>query len=71
VAHLYNLRKSQRYRERRLNYTKTRPTTVATRQALCRAATKRRERFWPCRPGRESRGALSCRQLHAVEARQA
>ncbi|HTP33243.1 MAG TPA: DDE-type integrase/transposase/recombinase [Candidatus Acidoferrales bacterium] len=29
VAHLYNLRKSQRYRERRLNYTKTRPTAVA------------------------------------------
>ena len=29
VAHLYNLRRSQRYRERRLNYTKTRPTTVA------------------------------------------
>lgn len=29
VAHLYNLRKSQRYRERRLHYTKTRPTTVA------------------------------------------
>ena len=29
VAHLYNLRKSQRYRERRLNYTKTRPTTSA------------------------------------------
>jgi transposase InsO family protein len=29
VAHLYNLRKSQRYRERRLNYTQTRPTTVA------------------------------------------
>lgn len=29
VAHLYNLRKSQRYRERRLNYTKTRPTTIA------------------------------------------
>jgi len=29
VAHLYNLRKSQRYRERRLNYTKTRPATVA------------------------------------------
>lgn len=29
VAHLYNLRKSQRYRERRLNYVKTRPTTVA------------------------------------------
>jgi transposase InsO family protein len=28
VAHLYNLRKSQRYRERRLNYTRTRPTTV-------------------------------------------
>src|SRR3954447_1864077 len=28
VAHLYNLRGSQRYRERRLNYTKTRPTTV-------------------------------------------
>ena len=25
VAHLYNLRKSQRYRERRLNYIKTRP----------------------------------------------
>lgn len=29
VAHLYNLRRSQRYRERRLNYTKTRPMTVA------------------------------------------
>lgn len=29
VAHLYNLRKSQRYRARRLNYSKTRPTTVA------------------------------------------
>ena len=29
VAHLYNLRKSQRYRERRLNYTRTRPTAVA------------------------------------------
>ena len=29
VAHLYNLRKSRRYRERRLNYTPTRPTTVA------------------------------------------
>ena len=30
VAHLYNLRKSQRYRERRLNYVKTRPTAVST-----------------------------------------
>jgi transposase InsO family protein len=29
VAHLYNLRKSQRYRERRLNYTRTRPTVVS------------------------------------------
>jgi hypothetical protein len=29
VAHLYNLRKSRRYRERRLNYVKTRPTTVS------------------------------------------
>jgi transposase InsO family protein len=29
VAHLYNLRRSQRYRERRLNYIKTRPTTVS------------------------------------------
>ncbi len=29
VAHLYNLRKSQRYRERRMNYVKTRPTTVS------------------------------------------
>jgi len=28
-GHLYNLRNSQRYRERRLNYTKTRPTAVA------------------------------------------
>jgi transposase InsO family protein len=27
-GHLYNLRNSQRYRERRLNYTKTRPTAV-------------------------------------------
>jgi transposase len=29
VAHLYNLRKTQRYRERLLNYTKTRPTAVS------------------------------------------
>jgi transposase InsO family protein len=29
VAHLYNLRKTQRYRERRLNYTRTRSTTIA------------------------------------------
>jgi len=29
VAHLYNLRKTQRYRERRLNYVKTRPTAVS------------------------------------------
>jgi transposase InsO family protein len=29
VAHLYNLRRQQRYRERRLNYTKTRPTAVS------------------------------------------
>ena len=28
-GHLYNLRNSRRYRERRLNYTKTRPTTVS------------------------------------------
>lgn len=28
VAHLYNLRKTQRYRERRLHYVKTRPTAV-------------------------------------------
>ena len=29
VAHLYNLRRTERYGQRRLNYTKTRPTTVA------------------------------------------
>src|SRR6516164_7419762 len=29
VAHLYNLRHQPRYRERRLQYTKTKPTTVA------------------------------------------
>jgi transposase InsO family protein len=29
VAHLYNLRKSHRYRERLLNYTRTRPTAVS------------------------------------------
>jgi hypothetical protein len=29
VAHLYNLRKSQGYRERLLNYTRTRPTAVS------------------------------------------
>jgi transposase InsO family protein len=29
VAHLYNLRHHQRYRERRLNYTRTRPTAVS------------------------------------------
>jgi transposase InsO family protein len=29
VAHLYNLRQRPKYRQQRLNYTKTRPTTVA------------------------------------------
>jgi transposase InsO family protein len=29
VAHLYNLRRQPRYRERRLSYTKTKPTTVS------------------------------------------
>jgi hypothetical protein len=29
VAQLYNLRHQQRYRERHLNYTKTRPTAVS------------------------------------------
>jgi len=29
VAHLYNLRRQPRYRERRLNYTQTKPTAVA------------------------------------------
>ncbi len=29
MAHLYNLRHQQRYRERRLHYTKTRPTAVS------------------------------------------
>jgi hypothetical protein len=29
VAHLYNLRQQPRYRERRLNYVKTKPTAVA------------------------------------------
>jgi hypothetical protein len=29
VAHLYNLRHSRRYREQRLNYVKTRPTTIS------------------------------------------
>jgi transposase InsO family protein len=29
VAHLYNLRHSRRYRERRLNYVKTRPTAIS------------------------------------------
>jgi transposase InsO family protein len=35
VAHLYNLRHHSRYRERRLNYTKTRPTTVAIAERRC------------------------------------
>ena len=35
VAHLYNLRHHQRYRERRLNYTKTRPTTVSIGERRC------------------------------------
>lgn len=29
IAHLYNLRHSQRYRERRLNYARTRPTAIS------------------------------------------
>ena len=35
VAHLYNLRQHPRYRQRRLNYTKTRPTTVAIGERRC------------------------------------
>lgn len=35
VAHLYNLRRHPRYRERQLNYSKTRPTTVAIAERRC------------------------------------
>ena len=39
VAHLYNLRRQQRYRERRLTYQKTKPTTVSIgRAAAARSA---------------------------------
>jgi transposase InsO family protein len=34
-AHLYNLRKQSRYRERRLHYTKTRPTPVSIGERRC------------------------------------
>jgi transposase InsO family protein len=35
VAHLYNLRQCPRYRERRLRYSKTRPTAVAIGERRC------------------------------------
>ena len=35
VAHLYNLRRRPRYRERRLTYTKTRPTAVSIGERRC------------------------------------
>jgi transposase InsO family protein len=35
VAHLYNLRQRPRYRQRRLSYTKTRPTAVAIGERRC------------------------------------
>jgi transposase InsO family protein len=35
VAHLYNLRQQPRYRERRLHYVKTRPSTVAIGERRC------------------------------------
>jgi transposase InsO family protein len=35
VAHLYNLRQHARYRERRLNYTKTRPTAIRIGERRC------------------------------------
>lgn len=35
VAHLYNLRRHPRYRERQLNYSKTRPATVAIAERRC------------------------------------
>jgi transposase InsO family protein len=35
VAHLYNLRQQPRYRERRLSYTRTRPTAVAIGERCC------------------------------------
>jgi len=35
VAHLYNLRQQPRYRERRLSYTRTRPTAVAIGERRC------------------------------------
>jgi transposase InsO family protein len=35
VSHLYNLRQHPRYRERRLHYVKTRPTTVAIGERRC------------------------------------
>ena len=35
VAHLYNLRQHPRYRERRLSYTKTRPTAISIGERRC------------------------------------
>lgn len=35
VAHLYNLRQHPRYRERRLNYTQTRPTAIRIGERRC------------------------------------
>ena len=50
VAHLYNLRHHQRYRERRLNYTKTRPTAeaLASAGALIRKASPAMCASIPC-----------------------
>jgi hypothetical protein len=35
VAHLYNLRQQPHYRERRLSYTRTRPTAVTIGERRC------------------------------------
>lgn len=37
VAHLYNLRQQPRYRERRLSYTRTRPTAVSIGERRCKS----------------------------------
>jgi predicted DNA-binding transcriptional regulator AlpA len=51
VAHLYNLCKSQRYRERLLNYTRTRPTAVSIDER------RKPQAGGPARPSASGHGA--------------
>jgi hypothetical protein len=73
VAHLYNLRQHQRYRERLLSYTKTRPTAVSIGERRKRVRYNRYQTPLETlslldKPGQYLREGLSMKALKRVAA---